>query len=66
MSCLVYLGLWAATVLILLHYLFAVGIEFLRHWWEDLHGAALWTLSIGLIPPNEIHILLDRIYNDTN
>ena len=66
LSRLVYLGLWAAAVLILPRYLFAVEIEFLRHWWENLHGAALWTLSIGLVLPNEIHILLDQIYNDTN
>ena len=64
LSRLVYLGLWAAAVLAGLHYLFAVKMEFLHHWKENLRGAALWALSIGLVLPNEIHILLDRIYSD--
>ena len=64
LSRLVYLGLWAAAVLAGLHYLFAVEMEFLHHWKENLRGAALWSLSIGLVLPNEIHILLDRIYSD--
>jgi len=64
LSRLFYLGLWAAAVLAGLHYLFAVEMEFLHHWKEDLRGAALWALSIGLVLPNEIHILLDRIYSD--
>ena len=64
LSRLVYLGLWAAAVLAGLHYLFAVEMEFLHHWKENLRGTALWALSIGLVLPNEIHILLDRIYSD--
>ena len=64
LSRLFYLGLWAAAVLAGLYYLFAVEMEFLHHWKENLRGAALWALSIGLVLPNEIHILLDRIYSD--
>jgi uncharacterized metal-binding protein len=64
LSRLVYLGLWASLVLAGLHYLFEVEIEFLRHWWEDLRGTPLWALGLGLVLPNEIHILLDKIYRD--
>ncbi len=61
LSRLLYLLLWVALVLAGLHYGFAVGLEFLRHWWQDLSGTPLLALALGLMLPNEIHILLDKI-----
>jgi len=64
LSRLLYLGGWAASILAGLHYIFAVEMNFLRDGWDDLHAAPLSALSLGLILPNEIHILLDRAYSD--
>ena len=64
LSRLVYLAIWPALALVGLHYLFAVEVDFLRDEWDDLHKATLWAISLGLVLPNEIHILLDKIYSD--
>lgn len=56
-----YLGLLVAAAMAGLHYGFEVDLAFLEYWWEKLDGTPLWAIGIGLMLPNEIHILADRL-----
>ena len=57
-----YLGILLAGALAGLHYGFGVELKFLKHWWQDLQGRPLWAIGIGMLLPNELHILADKLF----
>jgi uncharacterized metal-binding protein len=68
LSRILYLGIIIFVVWSALHYAFSVdivGIEGVLKWWKKVFDDPwLWAIIIGLLLPNEIHILADRMFRN--
>ena len=58
-----YLAGIVGTVVYGLHYGLGWKLTFPDHWWTDLRALPLWAIGIGLLLPNEVHILADKVFS---
>jgi uncharacterized metal-binding protein len=63
LSRILYLGVILATIPCMLYWGADIDMPWFEDAWKYLGRDGLWSLAIGLVLPNEIHIVADRFFS---